>query len=83
VAASRIGAALVAPFLLADASITVDASVGAARYPEDAGNAEELLRRADAAMYAAKTSPPNSPCSTRIISRSGRTGEHVQVGPGR
>jgi diguanylate cyclase (GGDEF)-like protein len=55
-AAARLGTALEAPFLLNGLSLTVDASVGAALYPEHAGNADELLQRADIAMYVAKTS---------------------------
>jgi diguanylate cyclase (GGDEF)-like protein len=54
-AAATLRTALEIPYLLGGVSLTVDASVGAARYPEHAGNADELLQRADTAMYAAKT----------------------------
>lgn len=52
----RIVTALGEAFLLADASIDVPASVGLSLYPDDAADAESLLRSADAAMYRAKRS---------------------------
>ena len=42
------------PFLFEEAELCISASVGAACYPRDAGNVQILLRRADAALYAAK-----------------------------
>ena len=48
--------ALEAPFLIDGFPLDVHASIGMARAPEDAGNAEDLLRRADMAMRAAKRS---------------------------
>jgi diguanylate cyclase (GGDEF)-like protein len=35
-------------------SVTVTASIGIAIYPEDGASAQELLKQADMAMYAAK-----------------------------
>jgi diguanylate cyclase (GGDEF)-like protein len=52
--AQRIQSALSKPFELEGLSIEVEASLGAARYPEDGGDAHTLLRRADVAMYVAK-----------------------------
>jgi diguanylate cyclase (GGDEF)-like protein len=52
--AERIQSALNTPFNLEGMSIEVEASLGAARYPEDGGDADTLLRRADVAMYVAK-----------------------------
>ncbi|MDP9436672.1 MAG: EAL domain-containing protein [Actinomycetota bacterium] len=46
--------ALSEPFLIAGITLHVDASVGVAAFPEHAVTAEELLRRADVAMYSAK-----------------------------
>lgn len=46
--------ALEQPFDLDRRSLVVTASVGVARYPDDAGDAETLLRHADSAMYQAK-----------------------------
>lgn len=43
-----------APFDVAGLSIEVGVSIGIARYPHDAGDAQTLLRHADVAMYAAK-----------------------------
>ena len=38
-------------------SLTVTASIGVALYPEDGSSAQELLKQADMAMYAAKRRP--------------------------
>ncbi|MDP5185347.1 diguanylate cyclase [Blastococcus sp. BMG 814] len=48
-------AALDAPFELPDATVRLRASSGAALFPLDAGEAAELIARADAAMYRHKT----------------------------
>ncbi|MEN7342602.1 MAG: EAL domain-containing protein [Pseudomonadota bacterium] len=42
------------PFIIAGHSISIGASVGIAMYPHDALDAEELMTRADLAMYEAK-----------------------------
>jgi diguanylate cyclase len=73
-AAARLGTALQAPFLLDGLSLTVDASVGAALYPEQADNADELLQRADIAMYAAKTSNTDFTVFDSSLSHSLRRG---------
>ncbi len=52
--AERIVEVLQAPFSLAERDVFVTASVGIALGGEMCGDAEELLRRADAAMYVAK-----------------------------
>jgi diguanylate cyclase (GGDEF)-like protein len=54
--AERILGALQAPFNLEGRRVQVTASLGAALYPRDAGDFDELLRNADAAMYHAKAS---------------------------
>ena len=43
-----------APFDVAGISIEVGVSIGIARHPHDAGDAQTLLRHADVAMYVAK-----------------------------
>ncbi|HEY1059418.1 MAG TPA: EAL domain-containing protein [Limnobacter sp.] len=48
------------PFELADKSIYVGASVGVALYPDDATDAEGLLKHADIAMYQAKQAGKNT-----------------------
>ena len=48
--------ALAEPFFIAERQLFVSASIGAATYPDDGGSAEELLSRADSAMYRAKYS---------------------------
>ena len=46
--------ALEAPFTIDGLPLDIHASIGIARAPDDAANAEDLLRRADMAMRAAK-----------------------------
>ncbi|MEO6155970.1 MAG: EAL domain-containing protein [Thermomonas sp.] len=43
------------PFLLGEAQVSLDASIGIAAFPEHATDAASLLRRADIAMYEAKS----------------------------
>ena len=54
-AAARIRSALERSFLLDGVEIHVGASIGAALYPEHGDDAQTLLRRADIAMYDAKS----------------------------
>jgi EAL domain-containing protein (putative c-di-GMP-specific phosphodiesterase class I) len=52
--AQKVVAALEAPIAIGQHSLDVRASVGIASFPAHAGDADTLMRRADAAMYAAK-----------------------------
>jgi diguanylate cyclase (GGDEF)-like protein len=52
--ATQLVACVEQPFAIDEASLDIGASVGIARYPLDGHSANELLRRADVAMYAAK-----------------------------
>jgi diguanylate cyclase (GGDEF)-like protein/PAS domain S-box-containing protein len=54
-AGERICRALEQPFLIHDAEFHVGASIGAALFPTHAEDTESLLKRADAAMYQAKS----------------------------
>jgi len=47
------------PYDLQDASVHLSASIGIAFYPDDADNADSLLRKADQAMYEVKRSGRN------------------------
>ena len=58
-AAARILDTLTPAFLLGDRQIVVRASVGIAVQSSDGADADELLRRADIAMYAAKAAGGN------------------------
>lgn len=58
----RVLQALDAPFLLADQALRISASIGAVLYPDDFVNAEELLKHADLAMYAAKKAGGSTYC---------------------
>ncbi|HEY4277757.1 MAG TPA: EAL domain-containing protein [Conexibacter sp.] len=53
-AAKQVENALLEPFHLADAEFEVGASIGISIYPDDAPDADTLLRHADAAMYEVK-----------------------------
>ena len=52
--AQRIREVLKEPFVLQDLPLAVEASVGAALYPEDGEDVDTLIQRADVAMYLAK-----------------------------
>jgi diguanylate cyclase (GGDEF)-like protein len=52
--ANKILAALSGPFIIEGQESFVSASIGATIYPGDGATAEELLRKADTAMYGAK-----------------------------
>lgn len=54
IVARKIQEALHQPFEIAGHSVTVSASIGITAYPDDADDAETLLRYADTAMYKAK-----------------------------
>jgi diguanylate cyclase (GGDEF)-like protein len=58
--AQKIGAALTPPFDLQAHEITATFSIGVALYPQDAADSEELIKYADAAMYAAKAQGRNT-----------------------
>jgi diguanylate cyclase (GGDEF)-like protein len=52
--AARLRAALSEPFRLDGMTLAVEASIGIAVYPADAPDVEQLMQRADVAMYLAK-----------------------------
>jgi diguanylate cyclase len=52
--ADKLSSAIEAPFTVDGLTLDVDASIGVAAYPDHAAGADELLQRADVAMYAAK-----------------------------
>jgi diguanylate cyclase (GGDEF)-like protein/PAS domain S-box-containing protein len=52
--------ALAEPFSISGAEFHIGASIGISLYPRDAADAGELLRHADAAMYAAKAAGRNT-----------------------
>jgi diguanylate cyclase (GGDEF)-like protein len=54
VVAARILQALSRPVSIDEVAVAVSASIGVARFPQDATTSGELLRRADVAMYDAK-----------------------------
>jgi diguanylate cyclase (GGDEF)-like protein len=68
--AERIQAALQEPFLVAGQQLAVTASVGVALSGPETRQAEELLRRSDAAMYRAKSWGRNRVCVHGPVARS-------------
>ncbi len=58
--ATKILAALSAPYDLDGLELRTSASIGIALYPVDGDNAEDLLRDADTAMYSAKAAGHNT-----------------------
>jgi diguanylate cyclase (GGDEF)-like protein/PAS domain S-box-containing protein len=57
--AAAVIAAVAAPFQIGAETLFISASIGIARYPDDARAPEALLRHADQAMYAAKNAGRN------------------------
>ena len=58
--ARRVLAALDMPFACQGQSFSVGASVGTTLYPQDGDDADEILRRADLALYQAKAEEPGT-----------------------
>jgi diguanylate cyclase (GGDEF)-like protein len=59
----RLAAALDQPFTVRDRSVRLAASVGRAVFPDDASDAEGLIKLADAEMYVRKTADAEAPPS--------------------
>ena len=60
--AERVVHAIGQPMAVAGLSIEVGCSIGIARYPDDARGGDELLRRADSALYRAKANGRSGVC---------------------
>lgn len=58
--ARKIIQSMSAPFYLEGSQAVIGISIGIARYTEEADNEDELVRRADEAMYAAKSAGKNT-----------------------
>ncbi len=61
-AAERIIETLSEPMYFGDLIVNIGASVGVARYPRDAATDDELIRKADSALYRAKKSGMKGVC---------------------
>jgi diguanylate cyclase (GGDEF)-like protein len=61
-AAERIIEMLSEPMYFGDLTVNIGASVGIARYPRDASSDDELMRKADSALYRAKKTEAGSIC---------------------
>ena len=55
-AAARLGEEIARSFTIQGRSLSMSCSIGISLYPEDGADGETLIRKADAAMYAAKES---------------------------
>lgn len=60
--AERIRSGVLKPMTIDDKSVGIGVSIGVSVYPQDAQTAEELISKADMAMYQAKESGRNSYC---------------------
>jgi diguanylate cyclase (GGDEF)-like protein len=60
--AAKVMHELEAPFFIRNQPVKLGASIGISLYPEDGENAQDLLRMADTAMYAAKKSGRGQYC---------------------
>ena len=69
--AEKVVRAMSTPFDLEGRCISIGASIGVASYPIDGDSAPAILRRADAAMYQAKTAGGNC---VRSVVRPGESG---------
>lgn len=54
--AQKVAKALEPPFIIEGLPVAVEASIGIALYPDHGANPDDLMQRADVAMYAAKQS---------------------------
>jgi diguanylate cyclase (GGDEF)-like protein len=73
-AGERVVKALSQPYALAQGEVTISASVGIAHFPTDATNIDELLRKADQALYAAKRA--GGRCVHAFSATAAQTSEH-------
>ncbi|MBC7800021.1 MAG: bifunctional diguanylate cyclase/phosphodiesterase, partial [Gemmatimonadaceae bacterium] len=73
--AQRLAAALREPYLLDGSISRIDVSIGIALFPGDGATAEELLRRADNALYRAKASGRGAIACYEAIAESAATDE--------
>ncbi|MDA8621296.1 EAL domain-containing protein [Psychrosphaera sp.] len=60
VISNRIIDSIVKPFLIGDSEFYISSSIGISIYPKDGDNTDELLRKADMAMYHAKALGKNN-----------------------
>ncbi len=60
IVAEKILAILAEPFVINEESWSISASIGVAKYPDDALTAEKLIANADTAMYYAKNAGKNT-----------------------
>ncbi|MBE0548800.1 MAG: diguanylate cyclase [Rubrivivax sp.] len=72
--AEKIRRALCQPFDVAGQALSISPSIGIAHYPEHGEDPEQLIRRADEAMYAAKQDGGNR---IRTAGRAGKPGSET------
>jgi diguanylate cyclase (GGDEF)-like protein len=86
--ADRIRLALTEPFHVNDIALDLEASIGIALYPDHASDADELMQRADVAMYHAKETrtgietydAEHDPHSTQRLSLFGQLRRAIEDG---
>ncbi len=57
--ANRIVSSLTVPMMIMGHNVEISVSIGIAKYPDDGENQDELMRKADVALYAVKNSGRN------------------------
>ena len=75
-AASKLLAAVGAPFAVGDQRLALTASIGIALYPDDGDAPPALIQRADAAMYRAKRDKRDSRGGFAFHSKTHAVGQH-------
>lgn len=73
--AGKILGELAKPFPIGDEAIRISGSIGIALYPQDAATSDDLVRKADRAMYAAKKAGRDRFCFFQVAASDAGAGD--------